>query len=81
LGDIMQAPLEGSEFDVWDPATSHVGGLPQHRGVSFNGATFYVQGGTIKLFKGWEMGEGVERDGRWSVEELAEVLDRRALRR
>jgi len=82
LGDIMQAPVEESEFDVWDPA--NISPLVAYLGTAecpFNGATFYVQGGTIKLFKSWEMGEGVEREGRWSVEELAEVLDRRAVRR
>jgi NAD(P)-dependent dehydrogenase (short-subunit alcohol dehydrogenase family) len=82
LGDIMQAPVEDSQFDVWDPA--NISPLVAYLSTAecpFNGATFYVQGGTIKLFKGWEMGEGVERDGRWSVEELAEVLDRRAVRR
>jgi NAD(P)-dependent dehydrogenase (short-subunit alcohol dehydrogenase family) len=82
LGDIMQPPIEESEFDVWDPA--NISPLVAYLGSAecpFNGATFYVQGGTIKLFKSWEMGEGVERDGRWTVEELAEVLDRRAVRR
>jgi NAD(P)-dependent dehydrogenase (short-subunit alcohol dehydrogenase family) len=82
LVDIMQAPMEESEFDVWDPA--NISPLVAYLGSAecpFNGATFYVQGGTIKLFKSWEMGDGVEREARWTVDELAEVLDRRALRR
>jgi NAD(P)-dependent dehydrogenase (short-subunit alcohol dehydrogenase family) len=82
LGDIMQPPIEDSEFDVWDPANiSPLVAYLSTADCPFNGATFFVQGGTIKLFKSWEMGEGVEREGRWTVEELAEVLDRRAVRR
>ena len=40
----------------------------------FTGATFYVQGGAVKVVEGWSFGGGVEQDGRWRVEDLAEAL-------
>ncbi|MCU1344885.1 MAG: putative oxidoreductase, partial [Acidimicrobiia bacterium] len=51
LGDIMQPPAEDSQFDVWDPA--NISPLVAYLSTAecpFTGATFSVQGGTIKLF-------------------------------
>jgi len=31
---------------------------------------FFVQGGQVKVMSGWAMGEGVERQERWTVAEL-----------
>ena len=40
----------------------------------FTGCTFYVQGGMVKLFRSWEMSEGVEQDARWTVSDLAKAM-------
>jgi hypothetical protein len=31
---------------------------------------FFVQGGTVKLFQGWTMTDGIEKNDRWTVAEL-----------
>jgi len=33
-----------------------------------------VQGGAVKLMTGWAMAEGVERDDRWTIDELDKQL-------
>ncbi|MEZ5266711.1 MAG: hypothetical protein R2755_34075 [Acidimicrobiales bacterium] len=40
----------------------------------FSGATFYVQGGMVKIFRSWEMGDGVEQDDRWTVDGLSRAM-------
>jgi NAD(P)-dependent dehydrogenase (short-subunit alcohol dehydrogenase family) len=80
LGAIIQAPSEG--FDVWDPA--NVSPLVVYLSspeCTFNGATFYIHGGAVRLIRGWEMDEGIDRESRWSAEELTEALERRAVQR
>jgi NAD(P)-dependent dehydrogenase (short-subunit alcohol dehydrogenase family) len=73
LGDIM-APREGA-FDVWDPANiSPLVAYLASAECAFNGETFLVQGGTVSLVESWTRGEGVERDSKWTVPELAEAL-------
>jgi NAD(P)-dependent dehydrogenase (short-subunit alcohol dehydrogenase family) len=79
LGDIIGPPKDPAAFDVWDPANvSPLVAYLSSAQCTFNGATFFVQGGSIKLVKSWELTEGIERDGRWSVAELADALDRRS---
>ncbi len=78
LADMIQPPRDPAAFDVWDPANvSPLVAYLSTADCTFNGATFYVQGGTIKLVKSWELSEGVELDRRWTVAELATALDRR----
>jgi hypothetical protein len=36
------------------------------------GRTFLVFGGQVRLFQPWAIIDGIEKDGRWSLEELAE---------
>jgi NAD(P)-dependent dehydrogenase (short-subunit alcohol dehydrogenase family) len=75
LGDMIAAPADPGTFDVWDPA--NISPLVAYLGTEscpFNGETFYVQGGTVKLFKSWAFGDGIERDTRWSVKELQQSL-------
>jgi NAD(P)-dependent dehydrogenase (short-subunit alcohol dehydrogenase family) len=73
LGDIM-APREGA-FDIWDPANiSPLVAYLASAECVFTGETFLVQGGTVSLVESWTRGEGVERDSKWTVPELAEAL-------
>jgi NAD(P)-dependent dehydrogenase (short-subunit alcohol dehydrogenase family) len=73
LDDIM-APKEGA-FDEWDPKNvSPLVCYLASADCAFNGETFYVQGGTVKRVKSWEMAETVEQHETWSVEGLAKAL-------
>lgn len=74
LGELVAPPPDG-RFDVWDPA--NVSPLVAYLATAdcpFTGATFLVHGGSVRLMEGWRLGPGVERDGRWTVEELAAEL-------
>jgi NAD(P)-dependent dehydrogenase (short-subunit alcohol dehydrogenase family) len=75
LGDMIQAPADGGTFDVWDPANiSPLVAYLAAADCAFNGATFFVQGGAVRIVKSWEFGDGVEQNQRWSVGALAEAL-------
>lgn len=72
LGDLVQPPPEPNAFDVWDPANVSplVAYLATESAIE-SGMTYFVQGGTVRRFESWHLGPGIERDGRWTVEELA----------
>ena len=75
LGDMIQAPADGGTFDVWDPANiSPLVAYLATADCAFNGVTFFVQGGAVRIVKSWEFGDGVEQNQRWSVGALAEAL-------
>ena len=74
LGDMIQAPAEGGAFDVWDPANiSPLVAYLATADCAFNGGTFFVQGGAVRIVKSWDFGDGVEQNVRWSVGALAEA--------
>ena len=71
LGDIVKAPEDPGKFDVWNPANiSPLVAYLATEGCEAQGKVFFVQGGTVKLFQGWTMTEGIEKNDRWSVAEL-----------
>ena len=75
LGDMIQAPADSGAFDVWDPANiSPLVAYLATADCAFNGVTFFVQGGAVRIVKSWEFGDGVEQNQRWSVGALAEAL-------
>jgi NAD(P)-dependent dehydrogenase (short-subunit alcohol dehydrogenase family) len=75
LSDIVQPPDDAARFDVWDPANvSPLVAYLATEDCPFTGKTFFSQGGTVKVMEPWRMGDGVERDHRWTVGELADAL-------
>jgi NAD(P)-dependent dehydrogenase (short-subunit alcohol dehydrogenase family) len=75
LGDMVKAPDEPGQFDVWDPANiSPLVAYLATEDCPATGKIFFVQGGTVKLMQGWTMGEGIERNDRWTVAELQSEL-------
>ena len=79
LSDIVAAPGDGGQFDLWDPAhISPVVAYLASADCSLNGRTMFVQGGTIRFMNGWQFGATFEQDARWTVEDLHETLDRLA---
>ena len=73
LDDIMK-PRQHA-FDPWDPPqiSQHVAYLASEPGA-LTGETFLVQGGTVTMVESWQRGAGVERDSKWTVNELADAL-------
>ncbi len=75
LGDMVKAPDEPGKFDVWDPANiSPLVAYLATEQCPATGKVFFVQGGTVKLMQGWTMGDGVEKNDRWTVAELESEL-------
>ncbi|HVM08018.1 MAG TPA: SDR family oxidoreductase [Acidimicrobiales bacterium] len=71
LGDIVKAPEDAAKFDIWNPANiSPLVAYLATENCPANGKVFFVQGGTVKLFQGWTMTDGVEKNDRWTVAEL-----------
>ncbi len=75
LGDLVRAPNDPAAFDVWNPANiSPVVAYLSTTACPFNGAVLFVQGGEVRLFRGWTMTDTVQKDDRWTVAELAVKL-------
>ncbi len=73
LGEMVAPPTEG--FDVWDPGNvSPLVAYLATEGCEITGRTFFVQGGTVRVMEPWKMGERLERDDRWTIEDLREQL-------
>ena len=74
IGDMIAPPAD-DRFDVWSP--DNVAPLAAYLATAdcpFTGATFYIQGGAVKLVHPWSFGDGIERDGRWTIDELRTAL-------
>jgi NAD(P)-dependent dehydrogenase (short-subunit alcohol dehydrogenase family) len=70
LSEVVKAPEAG--FDVWDPANvSPFVAYLATGGCPFTGETFLVQGGKVQRVQSWSAAEVIEKDDRWTVEELA----------
>jgi NAD(P)-dependent dehydrogenase (short-subunit alcohol dehydrogenase family) len=70
-GDAMQPPTDGS-FDSMDPANvSPMVAYLATADCPFSGEVFVVFGGVVQRVQSWTLAEQVNKDGRWTVEELA----------
>jgi len=75
LSDVVVKPSDAATFDTWDPANiSPLVATLAMEDCAANGKVFFVQGGTVRLFQNWTMTTTLDKDERWSVEELAEKL-------
>lgn len=73
--DEMVRPPADARFDEWDPDNvAPVVAWLATADCPANGRVLYVFGGTIQPMDGWGRRPGVDRGGRWSVEELAEAI-------
>jgi NAD(P)-dependent dehydrogenase (short-subunit alcohol dehydrogenase family) len=75
VGAMMKKPEDPNAFDIFDPR--HVSPLVAYLATAdcpINGKLYAVQGGGINEVTGWTAGEGVQTDGDWTVELIAEKL-------
>ena len=71
LSEVVKPPEDG--FDTWDPANvSPFVAYLASADCPFTGETFIVQGGRVQRAQSWTAAERIDKDGRWSVAELAE---------
>jgi NAD(P)-dependent dehydrogenase (short-subunit alcohol dehydrogenase family) len=75
LSDIVQAPADPGMFDVWAPGNVSplVGYLATEKCPS-TGRVFFVQGGLVRTFQPWTMTDSIEKNGRWTIEELEDAM-------
>ena len=80
LSERIKAPQDSGAPDPWDPANmSPIVGYLSMADCPFNGCTFSVRGGNVRLMNTWGVGDGVKKaEGRWTVAELAGQLGRLA---
>ncbi len=70
LSEVVKAPDDG--FDVWDPANvSPFVAYLSTADCPFTGETFIVQGGKVQRVQSWSAAEAIEKNDRWTVDELA----------
>ena len=78
LGERMAPPDELGAFDPWHPANvAPVVAWLASAGCEVTGRVFLAQGGTVELMRPWSVEATVEKDGRWSPDELGEELSAR----
>jgi NAD(P)-dependent dehydrogenase (short-subunit alcohol dehydrogenase family) len=73
LGGASSQPVAADQFDVMDPA--NVSPFVAYLGTEdcpLTGRAFLVYGGSVQLFQPWTIVDGIEKDDRWTIEELAE---------
>jgi len=75
LGDIVRAPRDPGVFDVWNPANVSplVAYLASGR-CPLTGRVLFVQGGEVRVFQPWTMTATLEKNDRWTIDELAQEL-------
>jgi NAD(P)-dependent dehydrogenase (short-subunit alcohol dehydrogenase family) len=75
LGPMVAPPDDPSRFDEWDPANaSPLVAWLSGKDCPVTGCVFYCFGGTIAPMAGWTRRPGIDRPGRWTIEEIAREL-------
>lgn len=74
LGDLVKAPEDPSQFDMWAP--ENISPMIAYLGAEacpFTGETFFVQGDIVARYQTYSIAEKITNDGeRWTVERLLE---------
>ena len=75
LEDIVKAPRDAGTFDVWSPANvSPVVAYLATADCPLTGRVIFVQGGQVRAFQGWTRAASLDKDDRWTIDELAKQL-------
>lgn len=75
LGDMVAPPDDPNRFDEWDPANaSPLVAWLSGADCPVTGCVFYCFGGAIAPMSGWTQLPGIDRTGRWTIEDIAREL-------
>ncbi len=79
LEEVVAAPEDPGEFDLYDPA--NISPLVAYLATAdcpFTGGVFHVGGNEVGLYGGWSLDneDVIATDGRWTVEDLARLAPR-----
>ncbi|MDQ3146405.1 MAG: SDR family oxidoreductase [Actinomycetota bacterium] len=79
LGDIVKAPTDAAQFDVWDPANiSPLVAYLATEDAPETGRTFFVQGSVVRSFQPWTMTDTIDKGDRWTVADLQSEMQKLA---
>jgi NAD(P)-dependent dehydrogenase (short-subunit alcohol dehydrogenase family) len=74
LWDIVQPP-DDAAFDSWDPANvAPLAAFLAGASCNITGKILFVQGGKVQRMDPWSLGPSIDKDGRWTPEELTAQL-------
>ena len=79
LEDVVKAPDDPAEFDLYDPANiSPLVGYLSTADNPFTGGVFHVGGNEVGLYGGWSLADDdiIATDGRWTVSDLQDKAPR-----
>lgn len=75
LAERVAPPDDASAFDRWDPANvSPLVAWLASESCPASGQVFQVDGGALRILRAWPPAESIERQGKWTVPELAAEL-------
>jgi NAD(P)-dependent dehydrogenase (short-subunit alcohol dehydrogenase family) len=75
LGEIIAKKARDGGFDRFDPANvAPLVGYLASSACRFTGQVFSVWGGHVGLYQGWSIAREVDKDARWTVDELTAEL-------
>ena len=81
LEDVVKAPDDPAEFDLYDPANvSPLVGYLATEDCPFTGGVFHIGGNEVGLYGGWSLSNDdiIATDGRWTVADLQDKAGRLA---
>ncbi len=71
LGDRIGPPRDPEAFDMWDPANiSPLVAWLSTEGCTVSGKVFFIQGRVIRVFQNWTMTETLEKDDRFTIDDI-----------
>lgn len=76
IKEMVAVPSDPGAFDLYHPANvSPLVGWLLTAECPATGKVFYAKGGEIRQMFGWQYGKVLQRDARWTVEELMTSMD------
>ncbi|HWE33124.1 MAG TPA: SDR family oxidoreductase [Solirubrobacteraceae bacterium] len=75
IGELVKAPEDPDAFDAFHPKhVSPLVGWLISEDCPLTGQLFAVQGGSIQKMSGWTVGDGINADGDWTIDNIAAQL-------
>lgn len=75
LAKFLEAPEDPGTFDMWAPANiSPLFAYLASSRCRATGRVFLAQGGKVQVFEPWALGGTIEKNGRWTIEELVSAV-------
>jgi NAD(P)-dependent dehydrogenase (short-subunit alcohol dehydrogenase family) len=75
LAKFLEPPSDPNAFDMWDPGNiSPLVAYLASAKCDVSGRVFLTQGGRVQVFEPWTLGGTIEKNGRWTIDELVDSM-------